>query len=333
MQLKPQKRKLVICLSSTHTEPGIYQAQFHSLLPCEKIYSKDYQHGTLFALLLSKKTLVGTMDNQITYLDQSLQTSNGVNSTRFTSISDTLSGKIKTFGKREHKSDEHYRVIFTIDGHAGRKESVVHPDVNSWYPSKLMQAKSDTNLEYDVVKKRRAIDAVSPLTPAADDDPDALSAFEDFERNVLPALEAILEDERNNQRRELEEFEENNSKGIYTTTTGGVYFAWSSCLKCMKIGATSRDDPAIRLRELSSHVTTPFTLMGWIPTPTPFRHESLAHRHFVSKRIRNAGAGTEFFHIGREEAQTYSLSVVAGCDYSSRYPDITSPNGLLASTA
>jgi hypothetical protein len=158
--------------------------------------------------------------------------------------------------------------------------------------------------EYDVVKKRRAMDAVSP-TPAADDDPDALSEFEDFERNVLPALEAILEDERNNQRKELEELEENISKGILPTTTGGVYFAWSSCLKCMKIGATRRDDPAIRLRELSRHVTTPFVLMGWIPTPTPFRRESVAHRHFVSKRIRNAGAGTEFFHIGREEAEAY----------------------------
>jgi hypothetical protein len=91
-----------------------------------------------------------------------------------------------------------------------------------------------------------------------------------------------------------------------TTLSGGIYFAWSDCLKCMKIGATRRNDPSLRLRELSRYVTTPFTLVGWIPTPTPFCLESAAHAHFGAKRIREAGAGTEFFRIGEAEAKAYA---------------------------
>ena len=60
-----------------------------------------------------------------------------------------------------------------------------------------------------------------------------------------------------------------------------------------------------RLRELSRHVTTPFTLVGWIPTPTPFRLESVAHAHFASARIRHTGAGTEFFDIGVDMVEAY----------------------------
>ena len=71
----------------------------------------------------------------------------------------------------------------------------------------------------------------------------------------------------------------------------------------MKIGATRRDDPQIRLRELSQYVTVPFTLAAWLPTPTPFRLEADIHKYFEEKRIntRGSGAGTEFFQIGEAE--------------------------------
>ena len=261
------------------------------------IYCKEIDQGVLYAITYDAKNqkLHTTVDNYISSIDEILKALMNKEASFFVPINDdkdSKSSKVLSFEKSGNpkKGNRFYRKIFDVKG-------CVLPGVTVWKKTLT------ESFDFDVVKKRRAMDAVSP-TPAADDDPDALSEFEDFERNVLPALEAILEDERNNQRKELEEFEENNSKGIYTTT-GGVYFAWSSCLKCMKIGATRRDDPAIRLRELSRHVTTPFVLMGWIPTPTPFRRESVAHRHFVSKRIRNAGAGTEFFHIGREEAEAY----------------------------
>jgi hypothetical protein len=160
--------------------------------------------------------------------------------------------------------------------------------------SRQHPAQSYNTIEFDVVKKRRAMDSESP---SAEDSPDALASFEDFERSVLSALELIRDDDNNNRRLELQDFEDSVSKGILPTTSGGVYFAWSTCLDCMKIGATRRDDPSIRLHELSRHVTVPFTLVGWIPTPTPFRLESVAHAHFAGMRIRNAGAGTEFFKI------------------------------------
>jgi hypothetical protein len=71
----------------------------------------------------------------------------------------------------------------------------------------------------------------------------------------------------------------------------------------MKIGATRREDPQIRLRELSQYVTVPFTLTAWLPTPTPFRLEADVHKHFEEKRIntKGSGAGTEFFRIEKKE--------------------------------
>ncbi len=125
---------LVICHSSKPTEPNIYQENLHSLLPCKVIYSKEYQHGTLFALFLQKKTLVGTIDDELTVVDQCMQSNSGVFSTKFTSISNMLSGKIKTFSKKEYKFDEHYRALFSIDGHSGRQDTPVLPDVKAWYP-------------------------------------------------------------------------------------------------------------------------------------------------------------------------------------------------------
>ena len=155
---------------------------------------------------------------------------------------------------------------------------------------------------YDIVKKRQAMDSSASVT---DESQEALDAFEDFESIVLPALGLISIEDNNNRRSDLEEFEANLLSGIVPSTTGGVYFAWSECLRCMKIGATRGPDPTARLYQLSHHVTVPFILVGWIPTPAPFRQESLAHARFASKRIRHAGAGTEFFKIDSAAAVAY----------------------------
>ena len=168
----------------------------------------------------------------------------------------------------------------------------------------------NTSDEFDVVKKRRAMDSPSP-TPlwSSNDSHTALAMFEDFEHNVLAALELVQEDENLNRQLEVLELESDMSQGKISTT-GGVYFAWSSCLNCTKIGATRRGDPTTRLRELSRHVTVPFTLTGWIPTLMPFRLEAVAHLHFAAERIKHAGAGTEFFRIGAEEVEAYCGGVV-----------------------
>jgi hypothetical protein len=282
-----------------------YYSNLKSLSPCTAIYSKDYQHGTLFAMKLEQQNYAGHMDTEILKLDKSLR--NGSTTTKFTSISDVLSGKLKSFGHNDHMSDEHYKAIFSNGSNPGRKELAVHPDVKIWRPEHASGSSKINNSEeiheFDVVKKRKAMDAESP-TPSTEDSPVALAAFEDFEHSVLSALKLVQEDELINFRMEMLQLEYDMSQGKITTS-GGTYFAWSSCLNCMKIGATRRDDPHIRLRELSRHVTVPFTLVGWIPTPTPFRLESATHAHFAAKRIRNAGAGTEFFNIDAAMVEEY----------------------------
>ncbi len=142
--------------------------------------------------------------------------------------------------------------------------------------------------------------------------PGAVSAFEAFEFNVLPALENIRNNEEEFRRKEVIEIEASLAMGILPPLSGGVYFAWSPCLNCMKIGATRLECPQIRLRELSRYVTVPFTLAAWIPTPTPLKLETAAHSFFHQKRIntRGSGAGTEFFHVTTPEAMAYSASAM-----------------------
>jgi len=163
---------------------------------------------------------------------------------------------------------------------------------------------SATPFEFDVVKKRKAME--NSTSSDDEDDASALAAFEDFERSVLPALQRVQEEEDVNRRLEVLQLEDDMSQGKITTS-GGVYFAWSSCLNCMKIGATRRDGPEARLKEISRHVTTPFVLVAWLPSPTPFRQEAAAHAHFAASRInqRGSGAGTEFFRISAAEAKEW----------------------------
>lgn len=159
-------------------------------------------------------------------------------------------------------------------------------------------------LMFDVVKKRKAMEAA----PAEEESvPEALAVFEEFEASVLTALENIREDEAEFRRQENLELEESLSRGVIPPPTGGVYFAWSPCLMCMKIGATRKEDPLIRLRQLSRYVTSPFVLSAWLPTPMPFRLEAAAHLHFKRQRMnsRGCGAGTEFFTVTAAEAGAY----------------------------
>ena len=154
-----------------------------------------------------------------------------------------------------------------------------------------------------------------PTTTTTDDngnddknEPKALAAFEDFELSVLPAL---LKNEYDDYRREMLERDEMIEQGL-PINTGGVYFAWSDCLKCMKIGATRRDNPYITLREISLGLTSPFILSAWLPSPTPYRAEAKAHIQFAAQRIKCAGAGTrsQFFTIGKGDAEAYVVAIM-----------------------
>ena len=125
------KRGLALCLSSSLSE---YHSLLHTHIPCKVIYSKGYGNGTLYALVLSKKAAHATLDRKIVELDRILMQASGDSSTRFTSVSDVMEGKVKTFGVGEHMGDEHFRAIFSSCTPGGGRELLVHPEVARWDP-------------------------------------------------------------------------------------------------------------------------------------------------------------------------------------------------------
>jgi hypothetical protein len=83
---------------------------------------------------------------------------------------------------------------------------------------------------------------------------------------------------------------------------GYVYAAWNPLFPdLIKIGATMRAFPIMRVEELSSWagVPEPFQLVASITTPDPFALEREIHRHFDS--VRKYGRKKEFFLIAKEE--------------------------------
>jgi hypothetical protein len=131
----------------------------HASFPCKVIHSREYGNGTLYAIMLSRPTAHRTLDNRITELDGTLMRGGGGStSTRFTSVSDVLGGKIKTFAAGEHMIDEHYKAIFESDHPGGGREPVVHPGVLSWIPPRKQRR------VHGVDDGRREDDAPEELT-------------------------------------------------------------------------------------------------------------------------------------------------------------------------
>jgi len=153
-----------------------------------------------------------------------------------------------------------------------------------------------------VVKKRRMMET-APATEG-DTDPGALEHFEDFESHVLPALRKIGDIDQQERYKEILDYEEEVSKGLQPTA-GGVYVAVSRAVKQPKIGATRKNDPSQRMREISRCVPSPFEAVYWIPTTTPFKVEAEIHRHFDAYRIKEAGACTEFFNLDLQTIVSY----------------------------
>jgi hypothetical protein len=80
-----------------------------------------------------------------------------------------------------------------------------------------------------------------------------------------------------------------------------VYIARTDALpNIVKIGATRRTAEK-RLYELSRCVPKPFQLLKWIPASNPFALEHKLHRYFSSRRLKESGAGTEFFEIDAKD--------------------------------
>ena len=84
---------------------------------------------------------------------------------------------------------------------------------------------------------------------------------------------------------------------------GYVYAAWNPLFPdLIKIGATMRAFPYLRVQELSSSagVPEPFQLVASVPTPDPFALERAIHAFYAS--VRKYGRKKEFFLLSREEA-------------------------------
>jgi len=275
------------------------------------ILYKEHASGFIYLLKFEIAKMHSTVEKTIKSLDETLMRLSGTSCTSFISIDTDLirGGKIRSFQGNGRIHDKYFRLIYDIRTRS-KEPFKIQMDVKvSTFKQK--QLDDDNDETYDVVKKRKAMDAAPPPTTTDNDgndddnDPKALAAFEDFELSVLPALEKIKALEWDDNRQEMLEMEDMIEQGLPIKPTGGVYFAWSDCLQCMKIGATRRDDPHIRLREISRGVTSPFVLSGWLPSPTPFRAEAKAHLQFAAQRIKCAGAGTEFFTIGKKDAEDY----------------------------
>ena len=177
-------------------------------------------------------------------------------------------------------------------------------------PEPIQMRAPDPLGEFDVVKKRRIMDAYDG-SDNDDDDPNSLIQFEDFEDATLQALmEALDIDDKRTREIELLQQErfmaEALAKGEPLPMTGGVYFAKNASLDgILKIGATRRH-PSKRIYELSRSTPTPFELVVFFPSMTPFNLEKMIHAYYAACRILNKGAGTEFFNL--EIAQLYAMT-------------------------
>jgi hypothetical protein len=96
-------------------------------------------------------------------------------------------------------------------------------------------------------------------------------------------------------------------------THGYVYVAWNPSFPTLiKIGATARTNPFIRLKELSTAgVPGMFVLVCCMATMTPFQLEKQVHAHFKEKR--SFGFRKEFFEVSVDEVVAYFDTLFTGC--------------------
>jgi len=97
----------------------------------------------------------------------------------------------------------------------------------------------------------------------------------------------------------------NQDQTINASALGFAYAAWNEYFPSMvKIGATRKSSPYMRLKELSgTGVPGKFELVACIQTSTPFQVEKIIHNHF--NEHRTFGKRKEFFEVDRDEVVAY----------------------------
>jgi len=158
--------------------------------------------------------------------------------------------------------------------------------------------------EWDVVKKQKAVQ-VSNEDADVGESATALSNFLEFNDAVAQVIFEI--DAREKER--VKEEREWACLNPLIIIIGFMYIAWNiSWPDLVKIGATRRDSPFLRIKQLSgTSVPVSFQLVAAIITPDPFGLERRAKKQFKAQRILKDGDGrkTEFFRITKETAEAF----------------------------
>ena len=186
-----------------------------------------------------------------------------------------------------------------------------YPDIKAFILSltndESMIATAYDDATYDVVKKQKVIDEASAAVGA--DVSEALLGegakyFYEFSNAVIEALSGFEDKIRDKEARWMEKDE----KCLAGSRVGYAYAAWNPCIgTAPKLGATMRDSPFPRLKELSSCLPQSFQLLACVPSTDPFALEKRIHAHFASARIRKdtTARNTEFFMVSHEEVCEY----------------------------
>ena len=187
--MQDNKKNMSMCMSSRPTDMHLMLA---SITKASVVYSKDYDGGTLYALIhKSPAKRHSTLDKNIAELDSMLMTVNNTSATNFRTVSSIYSGKIKTFENKEHADDPLFQVIFNVNQSGaviGRKYKIQY-GVRVCIPM-------DTE-SFDVVKKRKAISAASEavgvdVTSAVLGGDEAAEYFHQFSSEVLGVFSIFL---------------------------------------------------------------------------------------------------------------------------------------------
>jgi hypothetical protein len=167
--------------------------------------------------------------------------------------------------------------------------------------------------EYDVVKKQRTIQAANDfvgedVSSVLLGSEEAAMQFKLFSSEVISALQSLCIREVEIHKEE-EAWMADDLLCQIKKRVGYVYAVGNVSLgrTMVKIGATWRDSPWPRIKELSCYFPTDFHIIALVQCTNPFEIEKKVHMHFADKRVwrESTGRKTELFIISEEEISSH----------------------------
>jgi hypothetical protein len=177
---------------------------------------------------------------------------------------------------------------------------------------KMHLEESGELFEFDVVKKQQAINAANEMVGSDITEVllgEGAEYFYNFSNAVMDALTTVSRYEADVVEQETRWMQEDHQCKT-KTRIGYAYAAVNTCLgdpAPVKMGATMRDSPFFRLKELSKCLPQSFELLACVPSKDPFAVEKHVHAHFDQFRIKrqSTGRNTEFFMVSKETVCEY----------------------------